>query len=222
MKDFLWRSLSGQKRRASARGEDEQLLLDEAMARGSKKAKEDTAAELSRKELDILFDSLREANDLASSYASLKLIKDGLPPAAVVVGEEKVVVEQEGEAKHDLSLCLTKEEQELLAQASLAVPYLMCKMTKEVCTRPRSMGGLAFSSAKADMFVTDLFLKMGPSCCFEKTLEEDLIEQSLQPADARKLLPKLKEVGLHARSKVDELSATVKVKAQAAPETRDV
>lgn len=151
-----------------------------ASSSGSKKRKANSggrSAALSR-----LLEKLEEAEDLETIYASLKLIK-----------EEVIEADDLSDAEH-----------ELIGQASLAVPYLMSRMMMELCTTPRSMGGLAFPHAKSEQVVSCIFLE-GRGCNTESLTENVLVSMGLDAVDARKLLPKLKEVGSKAREKVEEL-----------------
>lgn len=159
----------------------------------AKKAEEiatssDQAAVQSVEELNLerkaLIKALREACDLPSTYAALKLIRES-----------------------SFLDFLTEEEKELVSDASLAVPYIMSNLAVEHCTRPRSLGGLAYSRAKAENLIRSLFAKMGPACCADDVKEKDIEKacKDISSQDARKIVPKLKQVGTDAKRKVEEL-----------------
>ena len=104
---------------------------------------------------------------------------------------------------------LTEDEQQLIEDAALAVPYAMYKRLYEHLMLPRTMGGLAFSDAKAKQLARDLFLAMGPACCSEFITDQQLSQAclSVKRIDARKILPSLKAVGREARSQVKQIEA---------------
>jgi hypothetical protein len=126
---------------------------------------------------------------LPTMYAALKFLKARL-------------------ANEDKDYEATAHESDLLKKASLAVPYLMYKKAVDLLTRPRSMGGLAFSSAKADTLVRGIFEEAGFACCGSKMTEKKLMKSCSKivasSSDARKILIKLLEVGEDARSKVPD------------------
>jgi len=127
---------------------------------------------------------LREATDLPTSYAALKLVKDNLHRGTK----------------------LTKQDEKLLRQASLAVPFLMYKQCVELFTRPRNFQGLAFSIAKAELIAKKLFESIGPACCSETVTEAELVNAcGIEKVDAHKVLPKLRQIGQEARAKVEEI-----------------
>ena len=131
---------------------------------------------------------LNDATDLPTTYAALKLVKDMLRSTG-----------------HDDDP--PEEHLELIQNASLAVPYLMYQMAVEIFTEPKTLGGLAFPSAKAKSLAKDIFEKAGVSACSMNTTESSLKLQKagIDQVDARKILPKLKHVGDQARSKVEEI-----------------
>jgi hypothetical protein len=131
--------------------------------------------------------ALEESTDLQSVYAALKIVKEIVP-----------LVQDNNENEHDRSLLLVE-------QASLAVPFLMYKLAVERFTRPLSFGGLAFSIAKAKKIAGMLFETVGLACCSAEVTENDLQKAGLAVADARKVLPHLKDVGVEARVKVDDV-----------------
>jgi len=135
-------------------------------------------------ERKALIKALREACDLPSTYAALKLIRES-----------------------SFLDSLTEKEKELVSDASLAVPYIMSNLAVEHCTRPRSLGGLAYSRAKAENLIRSLFAKMGPACCADNVKEKDIEKacKDISSQDARKIVPKLKQVGIDAKRKVEEL-----------------
>eukprot|EP00523_Entomoneis_sp_CCMP467_P010971 CAMPEP_0168740098 /NCGR_PEP_ID=MMETSP0724-20121128/11802_1 /TAXON_ID=265536 /ORGANISM="Amphiprora sp., Strain CCMP467" /LENGTH=366 /DNA_ID=CAMNT_0008787519 /DNA_START=61 /DNA_END=1161 /DNA_ORIENTATION=+ len=128
---------------------------------------------------------------------------------------------------------LTEDDLQLIRNASLAVPLLMMRKVYDHLVLPRTMGGLAWSDAKAKQVAKTLFATLGPGCCAETITEQELIrhckKQSqqqqqqqqgndatttttttvvvLKPQEAHKLLPLLKTVGREARSQVPEISA---------------
>jgi hypothetical protein len=162
---------------------------------GSKDAKRGMVPPVpSSHELKFLFANLRQAGDLPSMYAALKLIRERM-------------------SKLDKGYAMTSGESDLYHKASLAVPYLMYKKAVDLLMRPRSMGGLAFASAKADATVRGIFEGAGIACCGTKMTEKKLLKSCSavvsSPADARKILTKLAEVGNEARSKVNELAAAL-------------
>ena len=83
----------------------------------------------------------------------------------------------------------------------------MYQMAVEIFTEPKTLGGLAFPSAKAKSLAKDIFEKAGVSACSMNTTESSLKLQKagIDQVDARKILPKLKHVGDQARSKVEEI-----------------
>jgi hypothetical protein len=155
-------------------------------------------------DLIFLFDSLRRAGDLPTLYAALKFVRERL----------------RGRTGADRGYVVTAPEQDLLDQACLAVPYLMYKKAVDLLMRPRSMGGLAFSSAKADAIVRGIFegvgiaaLAGGPAVT-EKRLARACPKLLPSASDARKILGKLAEVGEEARSKVAEFEARLDANAE--------
>jgi hypothetical protein len=145
-------------------------------------------------ELTLLFDALRSSADLPTMYAALKFTKVRM-------------------ANEDKGYEATARENDLLKKASLAVPYLMYKKAVDLLTRPRSMGGLAFSSAKADTLVKGIFEEAGFACCGSRMTEKKLMNSCSKivssSSDARKILNKLLEVGEEARSKVPDFMANL-------------
>jgi hypothetical protein len=86
----------------------------------------------------------------------------------------------------------------------------MCKKAIELCTLPKSLGGLAFAQAKADNIVRKIFETLGVASCFETTSEKDLAQACrgndvIEQQDLRKVLPKLKSIGLESRERIDQV-----------------
>jgi hypothetical protein len=128
--------------------------------------------------------ALEDAIDVQSAYAALKIVKEVFPLNSSTALDDD-------------------PRQQLIKKASLAVPFLMYKMTVERFTRPRSFGGLAFSIAKAKRVAATLFQNIGPSCCSADITENDLVKAGrIEITDARKVLPLLKDVGIETRGKV--------------------
>lgn len=166
----------------------------------------------SQKRVELLVQALRNANDLASIYAPLKLFRD----------QQKTATKSKAVTVESL---LTSEDQELFKSAALAVPFLLFERAVELCTRPRSMGGLSFSTAKATQ-VVQLLMATNPSAkkgnktlrtpseqlgclrfCSAHATEKELLKMCslLNASDARKILPHLKSLGAKARSQVPAL-----------------
>jgi hypothetical protein len=135
--------------------------------------------------------ALKDATDLQSAYAALKIVKEVFPLNSSTALDDD-------------------PRQQLIKKASLAVPFLMYKMTVERFTRPRSFGGLAFSIAKAKRVAATLFQNIGPSCCSADVTEKDLVKAGgIEITDARKVLPLLKDVGIETRGKVEAVRKSV-------------
>lgn len=143
-------------------------------------------------ELGRLLDALRGGEDLPTLYAALKLARERL--------------DKSGGGGADAGYIPSPDETSVLDNASLAVPYLMYKKAVDLLVRPRSLGGLAFSAAKADRLVHAAFGDAGaPACCSSSMTERQLLKAggaAVAASDARKVLSKLSEVGDEARSKV--------------------
>lgn len=155
-------------------------------------------------ELEQLLERLKAANDLPACYACLKIIREEFAKTR--------------SADNNAIPLLTDKEQELINQANLAVPYLMCKKAIDLCTLPRSLGGLALSSAKARTLCLTVFEKcQGLSCCSSSMTDKKIVrlcKGSLTVQDAIRVLPKLAEVGIAARSKVNEIRESILKKAE--------
>jgi hypothetical protein len=82
-------------------------------------------------EREEILQALADATDLPSCYAALKLAQERLRGSS-----------------------LSASDQQVMEQARLAVPFLMHQMSVEIFTRPRNLGGLAFSFAKATEIAT--------------------------------------------------------------------
>jgi hypothetical protein len=135
--------------------------------------------------------ALEDATDVQSAYAALKIVKEVFRLDSSKVDDDDPT-------------------QQLIKKASLAVPFLMYKVTVERFTRPRSFGGLAFSIAKAKRVASTLFQNMGPSCCSTSVTEKDLVRLGkIEITDARKVLPLMKEVGIETRAKVEAVRKLV-------------
>jgi hypothetical protein len=129
--------------------------------------------------------ALEDATDVQSAYAALKIAKE-------VVRLDSSTVDDDDPT------------QRLIKKASLAVPFLMYKQAVERFSRPRSIGGLAFSIAQAKRVAVTLFQNMGPSCCSADVTEKDLVKAGqIEIKDARKVLPLLKDLGIETRAKVE-------------------
>ena len=141
---------------------------------------------------DDEFPPLKQRVELPVLYGALKIIKE--------IGQ--------GNA-HEEESDLTEDDRQLIEDASLAVPYLMYKRFYEQLMLPRTMGGLAFSDAKAMQVARDLFLAMGPACCKETVTDQQLSEAcpSVKRIDARKILPSLHAIGKEARSQLEQVEA---------------
>lgn len=168
----------------------------------SKKPKTTKAApRTSDPDLRVYMDKLETVSDLTSLYATLKLTLDA--------------IKSKEETDHNTSAAtlLSKKDQFLLEQSQTALAFLMCKKAIELCTRPKSLGGLAFAQAKADNIVRKLFTSMGVKVCATSTTEQDLVKalphddvkDPQQQQDLRKVLPKLKLIGMEASIKVDQV-----------------
>ena len=150
----------------------------------------------------LYMEKLRDASDMATLYATLKLTKEAI--------ESK----REEEDLQDLSEFLAPEDIDLLTNAGTALAFLMCKKAIELCTLPKSLGGLAFAQAKADNIVRHLFETMGVAACFEDTTEKDLLKACRDNAvidqqDLRKVLPKLKLIGVESRERIEQVRTEV-------------
>ncbi|GKY96104.1 hypothetical protein MPSEU_000570700 [Mayamaea pseudoterrestris] len=147
-------------------------------------------------------EQLRAASDLPTLYANLMLTKKAI--------REKQEEEEGLEVYHFLA----PADIELVESAGTAVAFLMCQKAIEVCTLPKTLGGLAFAQAKADNIVRHLFETIGIAACFEDTTEQDLVKvcrgkDTIEAHDLRKVLPKLKSIGADARGGIDQINKEV-------------
>lgn len=168
--------------------------------------------------LDVLRNHQETQLELPVMYAALKTVQEIGMNVQVEDGTEHATKEstdppsESSLAQPQLSSKMIISEEQCLTDALLAIPYLMYKKAKDTLLLPRTMGGLAYSDAKAKEVAHDVFAKLGPKCCF---VNEDELQNHLSAQDAHKLLPFLQQVGREARCQVDELQAHWKESAEA-------
>lgn len=173
----------------NARTKRRRLKTDkDAIAKQTQKEKEELPGLLRQR--DRALKALENSTDLPSAYAALKVAKEVFRINSSTVDDDPTL--------------------KLIEKASLAVPFLMYKISVERFTRPRSFGGLAFSIAKAKRVAAVLFQNIGPACCSAGMTEKELVKLGrVEAADARKVLPKLKDVGIEARAEVENIRKLV-------------
>ncbi|KAL7565538.1 hypothetical protein ACA910_003816 [Epithemia clementina (nom. ined.)] len=197
----------------STKGDDDELVNSVAVSekdcrvrkraldllRGAQSSGDDNGKEGGQSQQQQAPHDLQQYVELPVMYAALKRIKE------IGIGGNGIAPNEENDADPDL----TDEDRQLIQDASLAVPYMMYKRFYEHLMLPRTMGGLAFSDAKAKKIARDIFLAMGPACCKESMTDQDLCQAcpSVKPIDALKILPSLKAVGKEARSQLDQIES---------------